>query len=102
MSIEAIQAFGLHDEVAPTAPVRQPGLAPAGSSFLQRVGEGLEQVNQDLLASQADLQRLAVGDAENLHDIVIRLEENRISLQLLLQVRNRVLEAYQDVMRMQL
>ena len=99
MNIEAIQAFGLHDEVAPKPPT---GLVPSGASFLQRVSEGLEQVNQGLLASQADLQRLAAGDAGNLHDIVIRLEENRISLQLLLQVRNRVLEAYQDVMRMQL
>ena len=99
MNIESVQALGMHDEVAPARP---PGLAPGGTSFLQRVSEGLEQVNQDLLASQADLQRLAAGDAENLHDIVIRLEENRISLQLLLQVRNRVLEAYQDVMRMQL
>ena len=99
MNIESVQALGMHDEVAP---MRQPTLAPGGTSFLQRVSEGLQQVNQDLLASQADLQRLAAGEAENLHDIVIRLEENRISLQLLLQVRNRVLEAYQDVMRMQL
>jgi flagellar hook-basal body complex protein FliE len=53
------------------------------------------------MASQADLQRLAVGDTENLHAVMIRLEESRISLQLMLQVRNRVLEAYQDVMRMQ-
>jgi flagellar hook-basal body complex protein FliE len=37
----------------------------------------------------------------NLHQVMLHLEESRIGLQLLLQVRNRVLEAYQDVMKMQ-
>lgn len=102
MNIESIQALGAHDEVAPAAAARSAAVSTEGASFLQRVHEGLQQVNQDLLTSQADLQRLAVGSAENLHDVVIRLEESRISLQLMLQVRNRVLEAYQDVMRMQI
>jgi flagellar hook-basal body complex protein FliE len=101
MNIEALQAAGLHDEIAAPSASQLP-VAAAGPSFLQRVGEGLQQVNDDLLASQAGLQRLALGDAENLHDIMIRLEESRISLQLMLQVRNRVLEAYQDMMRMQI
>jgi len=101
MNIAAIQALGAHDEVAPAGLPRPDATAAAGPSFLQRVNEGLQEVNQQLLTSQVDLQRLAVGDAENLHEIMIRLEEGRISLQLMLQVRNRVLEAYQDVMRMQ-
>jgi flagellar hook-basal body complex protein FliE len=45
---------------------------------------------------------LAVGNAENLHQIMIRLEESRLSFQLLMQVRGRLLEAYQDVMKMQI
>ena len=101
MNIESLQALGAHDEVAPPAALRAPHPA-SGPSFLQRVSEGLQEVNQQLLTSQVELQRLAVGDAENLHEIMIRLEESRISLQLMLQARNRVLEAYQDVMRMQI
>jgi flagellar hook-basal body complex protein FliE len=100
MTTEAIPALGPHDEVAPAG--RAQALhAPQGPAFLDRVNEGLQQVNDQLLASQADLQRLAVGDAPNLHEVMVRLEEGRIALQLVLQVRNRVLEAYQDVMRMQ-
>jgi flagellar hook-basal body complex protein FliE len=102
MNIESLQAPGAHDEVAPPPALRVPDTRASGPSFLQRVSEGLQEVNQQLLTSQVDLQRLAVGDAENLHEIMIRLEESRISLQLMLQVRNRVLEAYQDVMRMQI
>ena len=101
MNIETIQGIGMDDEVAPPAAIRIGPPAAAGPSFVQQVGEGLQEVNEQLLASQADLQRLAVGDAANLHEVMIHLEESRISLQLLLQTRNRVLEAYQDVMRMQ-
>lgn len=68
--------------------------------FGRMVTEGIATVNEQLLASQADLQRLAVGDVQNLHQVMIRLEESRISFQLMLQVRNRLLEAYQDLMKM--
>jgi flagellar hook-basal body complex protein FliE len=88
--------------VAPALPARADAAAATGPSFLQRVDEGLQAVNQQILTSQSDLQHLAVGDASSLHQVMVRLEESRISLQLLLQVRNRVLEAYQDVMRMQI
>jgi flagellar hook-basal body complex protein FliE len=71
------------------------------SSFGNMLEEGLAQVNRQLMVSQSDLQQLAIGDAQNLHQIMIRLEESRISFQLLMQVRNRLLESYQEVMRMQ-
>jgi flagellar hook-basal body complex protein FliE len=70
--------------------------------FADLVSQGLEQVNQQLLTSQADLQNLAVGNVQNLHQIMIRLEESKLSFQLMMQVRSRLLEAYQDVMKMQL
>lgn len=79
-----------------------PGLtAGAASPFGALVSQGLESVNQKLLTSQTDLQELATGNLQNLHQIMMRLEESHLSLQLLMQVRNRLLETYQDVMRQQ-
>lgn len=76
--------------------------SPAATGFGRLVTEGLGEVNRQLLASQVDLQQLATGgEVQNLHQIMMRLEEGRLAFQLLLQVRTRVLEAYQDVMRMQ-
>jgi flagellar hook-basal body complex protein FliE len=81
------------------AAAAQPGSAVAFADLLTReVGE----VNQQLLTSQADLQGLALGGSQNLHEVMIRLEQTRIAFQLMVQVRNRLLEAYQDVMRMQI
>ncbi|MRD48687.1 flagellar hook-basal body complex protein FliE [Caenimonas koreensis] len=105
--VEAIAAMPVNavlpnDMVAPVAPsaVHTTGSA-TGVPFGELITKGLGEVNQKLLASQADMQRLAAGDTQNLHQMMIRLEESRISLQLMMQVRNRLLEAYQDVMKMQ-
>lgn len=101
MNLEALSALGAQDEVPgslPAAPAAAPG---AHAAFAQQVAQGLQDVNGQLLVAQADLQQLAVGGAVDLHQVMLHLEESRIGLQLLLQVRNRVLEAYQDVMKMQ-
>jgi flagellar hook-basal body complex protein FliE len=98
--IAAVQAQGAVQGAAATPASAGYG-GPAAVDFGQLVQEGVKEVNQQLLTSQTDLQRLAVGDVQNLHQVMIRLEESRLSFQLLLQVRNRLLEAYQDVMRTQ-
>jgi flagellar hook-basal body complex protein FliE len=82
--------------------MRAQAAAPAAGGFGELFTQGLAQVNESLMASQVDMQRLATGDVQNLHQIMIRMEESRISFQMMLQVRNRLLEAYQDVMKMQI
>ncbi|RYZ06345.1 MAG: flagellar hook-basal body complex protein FliE [Comamonadaceae bacterium] len=102
MNTDAIQALLPHDEVAAAVPApRLEAGASTGPGFAQLVSDGLRGVNDKLMASQTDLQHLALGEAPNLHDVMIRLEESRIAFQLAMQVRSRLLEAYQDVMRMQ-
>jgi flagellar hook-basal body complex protein FliE len=77
------------------------GSSGTASPFGTAVTQGLQQVDGSLQASQADLQRLAAGDVSSLHQVMVRLEESRLSMQLVLQVRNRLLESYQELMRMQ-
>ena len=104
MSPEAVAAVGMHDEVLPLAPpvsAAEPVRAQE-LPFARLVSEGLQGVDAQLRAGQTDLQRLAVGEATSLHEVMVRLEESRIAFQLMLQVRNRALEAYQEVMRMQI
>lgn len=97
MSIEAIGAAGLAPaEVAATPAAQRP--APGfGAWFAEELGS----VNTTLVGADHEVRQLAAGQAVNLHDVMIHLEEAKLSFQLLAQVRNRVLEAYQEVMRMQ-
>lgn len=102
MNIEAIQGLGPQDEVAPLPPVPSAAAAQgAQTPFGNLVTEGLQHLNEQLKTSQTDLQQLALGETQDLHQVMVRLEESRIAFQVMLQARNRVLEAYQDVMRMQ-
>jgi len=107
MSWEAIQASANVTAIDPLLSAKSPSIDPSQTvsgtnQFGQMVSQGLNEVNGQLLVSQTDLQQLATGNVQNLHQIMIRLEESRLSFQLLLQVRNRMLEAYQDVMKMQI
>jgi flagellar hook-basal body complex protein FliE len=97
----AVDTAAALSRVASAAPATA-DTAPTGT-FMNMVGQGLQQVNDRLLDSQVDMQGLASGGgSENLHQVMIRLEESRISFQLMLQVRNRLLESYQELMRMQI
>ncbi len=71
------------------------------SSFGDWFVNELNTVNNRLVTSDQDAQALATGEVQSLHEVMIRMEETRQSFQLLLQVRNRLLEAYQEVMRTQ-
>jgi len=48
------------------------------------------------------LYRHLIGDDVDLHDVVIAGEKARLSLELTLQIRNKAMEAYQEIMRMQI
>lgn len=85
----------------PVMPALQPAPTDAVGQFGQLVTQGLDRVNGDLVASQVDMQRLATGNASDLHRIMIHLEESQLSFQLMMQVRSRLLDAYSDVMKMQ-
>ena len=100
MSIDPI-AFLSPLSMPSVAPVAGQAQAPSGDfarMFTQQIGE----TNRQLGDADRAVQQLAAGEAPNLHEVMIKLEEARVSLQLLMQVRNRVLEAYQDLSRMQM
>ena len=71
--------------------------------------EGFTQVFGDLVGKVNDLQTkadkavemLATGESKNLHEVMIAMEKSSISFQFLSQVRNKAIEAYHEIMRMQ-
>jgi flagellar hook-basal body complex protein FliE len=99
--------------LAAVAAIAEPSLAPSvmpaaqaaapegAQGFGSLVAQGLGQINEQLVASQVDLQQLAAGAPVSMHQVMIGLEESRMSFQLMMQVRNRLLEGYQELMRMQ-
>jgi flagellar hook-basal body complex protein FliE len=76
-------------------------LASARGDFGGLLARSLDGVQGQLAQAERGLQSLATGEAQNLHQVMISLEEARLGLQLLVQVRNRLLESYQEILRMQ-
>lgn len=99
MTIEAIASLLGNDPLAVDALARSD--AGAGSGIYKALIDNLEQLNSRLMTGQSSLQEIALGDLDNLHQLVMRSERTRLQFDLLMSVRNRVLEAYQEIMRMQ-
>lgn len=92
------------ESISQSALVAEGDLASAAAvaPFSQRLTAEIESVNSKLVAAEAGLRDLAAGKQGNLHHVMLGLEDARLSFQLLAQVRNKALEAYQDLLRMQI
>lgn len=71
------------------------------TGFAQMIERSIGDLNAQLVDAERALQSLAAGDSSNLHTVMLRLEEARLAMQVASQVKTRILEAYQEVMRMQ-
>jgi len=73
-----------------------------GMDFASWLRKSMAETNQQLMDADQQVTRLALGETDNLHQVMISLERAKLSFQLMVQVRNKFLEAYQDVLRMQI
>lgn len=77
------------------------GVGAGKSSFLDTLKGFTEKVDRQMQEADRKAQEFAVGKSFDLHEIVIATEKADVSFRLLLQIRNKLLEAYQEIMRMQ-
>jgi flagellar hook-basal body complex protein FliE len=82
-------------EASPVASLQGPG-------FMNAIGSGLDGINADLTHADALARQLAAGDKIPVHDVMIALEQAHLKLQFAVEVRNRVVDAYQNLTNMQL
>lgn len=77
------------------------GAAPAKDSFSSMLGQLVSEVNQQQVASTQTVNAMQSGQNVPLHHAVLAMEEANVSFQLMVEVRNRLLDSYQEIMRMQ-
>jgi flagellar hook-basal body complex protein FliE len=75
--------------------------APTEASFSGLLGRMVQDVNAKQNVATQALQDLQSGQNVSLHQSMIAMEEASVSFQLMVEVRNRLLESYQEIMRMQ-
>lgn len=79
----------------------RPAPAGEGAGFLAELQKALWQVNAFQLQAQAAGQALASGSIDDVAKAMIAAQKASLALELTVEVRNRAIEAYQEVMRMQ-
>lgn len=75
--------------------------AEAQNMFKKALSEAIEKVNRAQHESDEMTVKLATGEVEDLHDVMIAAEKASFMLQTTVEIRNKALEAYQEIMRMQ-
>lgn len=88
--------------LAPAQPLQFDTVAAPAGNFAAWLDKQLSDVNRQIVHADTEVRKLAAGETDNLHHVMVAMEEAKMGFQLALQVRNRLLEAYQDVLRMQI
>jgi len=69
--------------------------------FTKVLGEMVSKVNGEQLEANKAINSFVTGESKGLHEVMIAIEKSSISFQFLSQVRNKALDAYHEIMRMQ-
>ena len=75
------------------------GKAVGSTSFAETLGGALQKVDNMQMEADAQAEKVALGGG-NLHEMSLALEKADVSMRLAMKVRNKLVEAYQEIMRM--
>ncbi|MGB8170729.1 MAG: flagellar hook-basal body complex protein FliE [Chthoniobacteraceae bacterium] len=89
-----------------SAGLAKPEIAPAVggvekggfSNFLQKA---VSEIDGKMQTAQAEQTKVLTGESTNLHQAMIAMQEANVAFTLMVEVRNKLVESYQEVMRMQ-
>jgi flagellar hook-basal body complex protein FliE len=78
------------------------GVERPTDSFASVLGNAINQVNATQLNADAAVQQMLTGQGGDIHQVMLAMEQARMSMMLVSTVRDKVLEAYQEISRMPL
>ena len=91
--------------------IRQPNLnesdssgstaAVKGSGFFDALEKSMSEVNADQLQADVAIKDLVAGRTKNIHETMLQIQKAELSLKTMMQVRNKIIEAYKEIIRMQ-
>ena len=73
----------------------------AGPSFADTLKEAVNNVNNSHLEADKKMQELATGKTDDIAGVMLATEKADIALRAMVQVRNKIIDAYQEIMKMQ-
>lgn len=101
MNIDQLMNVGAISTELQASSVSQLEQSHEGKNFSAWLIDQAENLNEKALASEKSVFDVASGKVENLHQIIIGMEKAKQSFELAVQVRNKLVEGYQEILRMQ-
>ncbi len=85
------------------APLKSPGTpGAAGTGFSEILSRSIAEVNGQSQEADQLVQGLATGEHANIHETMIAMEKSGISFRMMTRVQQKVIDAYREIMRMQI
>ena len=97
LPISSIRPPGAIPQMEPLGPSRGPA-----NGFQSVLSDAIGRVEQFQQNSQTAIGKFLSGEDEEVHKVALATQEAQLSFDLFLQVRNKIISAYQEVMRMQI
>ena len=88
-------------QVPEMEPLRRPGTEKKDSNFGTVLKDAISTVNELQKQSDQEIEKLMTGESQDLHNTVIAMQNADLSFQMMMQVRNKIVQAYQEIIRMQ-
>ncbi|MEZ5353658.1 MAG: flagellar hook-basal body complex protein FliE [Bryobacteraceae bacterium] len=82
--------------------MEEPGTPGAASPFEAILSQAVERVENYRVQADGAVGRFLRGEDQEVHKVALAVQESEIAMELFLQAKNKVVQAYQEIMRMQL
>ncbi len=96
--IQSVEQFGELDRTLG----RPVGASQVAQDMAYFLGQAIERLDASQKAADQGIVRLVAGEPVDLHQVMLQTEEALVNLNLALQIRNKIIQAYQEIQRMQL
>ena len=100
MSLQSISAPGNLPETIQN-PVRDAKSTSGDLPFADMVKDLIAETDQQQVMAQDGVRKLITGETDSIHDVVLSTSRADLAFRLMMEIRNRLIASYQEVMRMQ-
>lgn len=101
--MDIVSAANSVGPIRPSSPLPfETDRAQKDETFGEMLKRAVGQVNGLQIAADKEMYKLATGEVQDIHEVMIAMEKASISLQLTLEIRDRLMEAWQTMMRIAL
>lgn len=92
---------GITSALTPIASATPQTAGSGDGTFGSLVRTAVESLEKDQQQAEQEIARAVAGESPDLHRTIVALQTSELSFQLALQVRNKLINAYEEIMRMQ-